>query len=45
MPVSYGFRPKRRAHDAIAEIHHYGTQGYRWVLEACFDGSSPLSVG
>jgi RNA-directed DNA polymerase len=28
-------------HDAIAEIHHYGTQGYRWVLdadiEACFD--------
>ncbi|HEY6423994.1 MAG TPA: reverse transcriptase domain-containing protein, partial [Pseudonocardiaceae bacterium] len=41
VPVSYGFRPKRRAHDAIAEIHHYGTQGYRWVLdadiEACFD--------
>jgi RNA-directed DNA polymerase len=40
-PVSYGFRPKRRAQDAIAEIHHYGTQGYRWVLdadiEACFD--------
>src|SRR3954468_22035118 len=41
LPVSYGFRPMRRAHDAIAEIHHYGTQGYRWVLdadiEACFD--------
>jgi RNA-directed DNA polymerase len=40
-PVSYGFRPKRRAQDAIAEIHHFGTQGYRWVLdadiEACFD--------
>ena len=40
-PVSYGFRPKRRAHDAIAEIHLFGTQGYRWVLdadiEACFD--------
>src|SRR4051812_36521063 len=40
-PVSYGFRPERRAHDAIAEIHHYGTAGYRWVLdadiEACFD--------
>src|SRR5215213_6800964 len=39
-PVSYGFRPKRRAQDAIAEIHLYGTQGYRWVLdadiEACF---------
>jgi RNA-directed DNA polymerase len=41
VPVSYGFRPKRRAQDAIAEIHHYGTQGYRWVLDAdiaaCFD--------
>ncbi len=33
-PVSYGFRPMRRAHDAIAEIHHYGTCGYRWVLVA-----------
>ena len=41
LPVSYGFRPMRRAHDAIAEIHRYGTNGYRWVLdadiEACFD--------
>jgi len=41
IPVSYGFRPERRAHDAIAEIHLFGTQGYRWVLdadiEACFD--------
>jgi RNA-directed DNA polymerase len=40
-PVSYGFRPGRRAHDAIAEIHKLGTHGYRWVLdadiEACFD--------
>src|SRR6476619_4866569 len=40
-PVSYGFRPMRRAHDAIAEIHRFGTLGYRWVLdadiEACFD--------
>ena len=41
LPVSYGFRPRRRAQDAIAEIHYYGTHGYRWVLdadiEACFD--------
>jgi RNA-directed DNA polymerase len=41
LPVSYGFRPMRRAHDAIAEIHRYGTNGYRWVrdadIEACFD--------
>ncbi len=40
-PVSYGFRPRRRAQDAVAEIHFYGTQGYHWVLdadiEACFD--------
>ena len=33
-PVSYGFRPVRRAHDAIAEIHQFGTSGYRWVLDA-----------
>ena len=32
-PCSYGFRPKRRAHDAIAEIHHLGSHGYSWVLE------------
>jgi RNA-directed DNA polymerase len=47
-PVSYGFRPKRRAQDAIAEIHHYGTQGYRWVLdadiEACFDSIAHSAV-
>jgi RNA-directed DNA polymerase len=29
MPVSYGFRPMRRAHDAIAEIHRFGTSGRR----------------
>jgi RNA-directed DNA polymerase len=40
-PVSYGFRPKRRAQDAVSEIQFYGTHGYRWVLDAdiaaCFD--------
>ena len=42
-PCSYGFRPKRRAQDAIAEIHHLASEpsNYRWVLEAdikaCFD--------
>ena len=44
LPVSYGFRPNRRAHDAIAEVHHFGSHGYRWVLdadiEACFDSLS-----
>jgi RNA-directed DNA polymerase len=43
-PVSYGFRPMRRAHDAIAEIHQFGTRGYQWVLdadiEAAFDNVS-----
>ncbi len=40
---SYGFRPNRRAHDAIAEIHHLASNpiNYHWVLEAdihaCFD--------
>jgi RNA-directed DNA polymerase len=41
LPVSYGFRPKRRAQDAIAEIQFLGTRRYEWVLdadiEACFD--------
>lgn len=40
-PCSYGFRPNRRAHDAVAEIHHFASKSYRWVLEAdieaCFD--------
>lgn len=40
-PCSYGFRPNRRAQDAIAEIHHFTTKSYHWVLEAdieaCFD--------
>ncbi len=48
LPVSYGFRPKRRAQDAIAEIHMFGTQGYRWVLdadiEAAFDQVSHTAL-
>jgi RNA-directed DNA polymerase len=40
-PCSYGFRPKRRAQDAIAEIHFLASRSYEWVLEgdikACFD--------
>jgi len=42
-PCSYGFRPKRRAQDAIAEIHFLGSppRNYEWVFEAditaCFD--------
>ena len=50
-PCSYGFRPNRRAQDAIAEIHFLATHGYEWVLEAdiqaCFDeiGHTPLIAG
>ncbi|WP_433709398.1 group II intron reverse transcriptase/maturase [Nocardia sp. CA-084685] len=42
-PCSYGFRPRRRAQDAIAEIHYLasGPRAYHWVFEgditACFD--------
>ncbi|HVD00387.1 MAG TPA: group II intron reverse transcriptase/maturase [Candidatus Dormibacteraeota bacterium] len=40
-PCSYGFRPGRRAHDAIAEIHYFTSRSYEWVVEgdikACFD--------
>jgi RNA-directed DNA polymerase len=41
LPCSYGFRPKRRAHDAVAEVRHFTARSYEWVLEgdieACFD--------
>lgn len=42
-PSSYGFRPRRRAQDAIAEIHKFTSKpgNYVWVFEAditaCFD--------
>ncbi|WP_460716900.1 reverse transcriptase/maturase family protein, partial [Microbispora hainanensis] len=41
LPVSYGFRPHRRAQDAIEEIVYLARRGYHVVLEAdieaCFD--------
>jgi RNA-directed DNA polymerase len=47
-PVSYGFRPKRRAQDAIAEIHALGSRNYHWVFEAditaCFDELSHTAI-
>lgn len=40
-PCSYGFRPERRAQDAIAEIHYLTSRSYEWVVDAdisaCFD--------
>ena len=41
LPCSYGFRPKRRTHDAVAEIRLFTACSYEWVVEgdikACFD--------
>src|SRR5579859_5933217 len=41
LPCSYGFRPGRRAHDAVAEVHHFASRSYEWIVEgdikACFD--------
>jgi RNA-directed DNA polymerase len=50
LPCSYGFRPNRRAQDAIAEIHHLTSRpiNYHWVLEAdiaaCFDEIDHVAV-
>ena len=51
-PCSYGFRPNRRAQDAISEIHLLASRpcNYQWVLEcdikACFDEiSHPALLG
>jgi RNA-directed DNA polymerase len=47
LPCSYGFRPGRRAHDAVAEVHHCASRSYEWIVEgdikACFDASSHCS--
>jgi RNA-directed DNA polymerase len=42
-PCSYGFRPGRRAHDAVAEVWYLTSKprSYEWIVEgdikACFD--------
>ncbi len=49
-PCSYGFRPNRRAQDAISEIHLFASEpsNYRWVFEAdikaCFDEISHTAL-
>ena len=41
LPCSYGFRPKRRTHDAVAEVRLLTARSYEWIVEgdikACFD--------
>ena len=48
LPCSYGFRPNRRAHDAVAEVHHFTSRSYEWVVEgditACLDVASHCSL-
>src|SRR6266702_2583459 len=48
LPCSYGFRPGRRAHDAVAEVHHFASRSYEWIVEgdikACFDEISHAAL-
>src|SRR5215469_7210953 len=48
LPCSYGFRPNRRAHDAVAEVHQFTSRTYEWVVEgdikACFDEISHCAL-
>jgi RNA-directed DNA polymerase len=50
LPCSYGFRPRRQAHDAVAEVRYLATRPrcYDWVVEgdikACLDALSHCSV-
>ncbi|MGP4105238.1 group II intron reverse transcriptase/maturase [Nonomuraea sp. KM90] len=41
LPCSYGFRPNRRVHDAVAEVRFFTSKSYEWLVEgdikACFD--------
>jgi RNA-directed DNA polymerase len=41
LPCSYGFRPMRRVHDAVAEVRYLSSRSYEWIVEgdiqACFD--------
>ena len=50
LPCSYGFRPRRRAHDAIAEARYLAARSYEWIVEgditACSDEiSHPALMG
>jgi RNA-directed DNA polymerase len=46
-PCSYGFRPNRRAQDAVTETWHLAANSYEWVvegdIEACLESSSHCS--
>ena len=48
LPCSYGFRPGRRVHDAVAEVRHLTSRSYEWIVEgdikACFDEISHCAL-
>jgi RNA-directed DNA polymerase len=50
LPCSYGFRPNRRTHDAVAEVRYLAShnRNYEWVVEgdikACFDEISHCAL-
>jgi RNA-directed DNA polymerase len=50
LPCSYGFRPNRRAHDAVAEVRYLAARPrcYEWIVEgdikACFDEISHTAL-
>lgn len=48
LPYSYGFRPNRRAQDAVAETRYFTSHSYEWVVEgditACFDEISHTAL-
>jgi len=48
LPCSYGFRPGRRVHDAVAEVRHLASHSYEWIVEgdirACFDEISHVAL-
>ena len=48
LPCSYGFRPGRRVHDAVAEVRHLTSHSYEWIVEgdikACFDEISHCAL-
>ena len=47
-PSSYGYRPRRRTHDAVAEVHFFCSRSYEWIvegdIEACFDSISHCAL-
>jgi RNA-directed DNA polymerase len=50
LPCSYGFRPNRQTHDAVAEVRYLADRprSYEWIVEgdikACFDEISHSSL-